>query len=711
MKTAKRVLAGVVAAAILAPICSTPAKAAAPSVTTDEAVYVTLDYYGKSKQVSIVKGCSLNGNRSFTDYGSYQKVTNMSNEAKPGLSADSVSWSLPQGTDRFYYECTPKGTTPALPWNFDVSYKLNGVPAKAESLAGASGMVEIDVKATPNKNVSDYYKNNMLLQAGTYIKMSDTLSIEAPGAQIQSLGDYRAVLFAAIPGEEKTFTMRIGTKSFETPGIVLLMVPGTLEQFQKIKDLKEDKDKVKDSLDSVHDSVDEILGTLEGMSQGLNETQSGLSALDDARGTISSSKGKVYDDADKSIASLTDVTNHMAALVPHLQRGQQLVADVNEDVNDLVDTVSATTSTLNSLSGYISKIRSDALELSDLLDDADGTAADRDKLRKDLKSETKSAQKLIDDLKKFLPDLEGQLGELSTNANALGATLMQIKGGAAGDPSKLPLAIQMLIGQSATTLTSLQALNDSIGALKPLLEDAVPAADDLIDLEDSSMDVLDEYLDLLDDSAKPASDLLKHLGSASNSLKELIDQCDTTVQKIQKLNDTANKYRDGSIQTLQDLATMTGSISGSLTDIQSFLTSLELLTKTSGEKLDSGTKKTLNGLIALLRKSLDGVGDLSTVTKANDTIQNTINKEIDKYENENNLLKMDPAAPAVSFTSSKNPSPASLQIVLRTQEISVNEPKAGSEDAEKAEESTTFFQRVQQVFARLWESITSVFSH
>ncbi|HBC27090.1 MAG TPA: hypothetical protein DC013_06725, partial [Ruminococcaceae bacterium] len=224
----------------------------------------------------------------------------------------------------------------------------------AESLAGASGMVEIDVKATPNKNVSDYYKNNMLLQVGTYIKMSDTLSIEAPGAQIQSLGDYKAVLFAAIPGEEKTFTMRIGTKSFETPGIVLLMVPGTLEQFQKIKDLKEDKDKVKDSLDSVHDSVDEILGTLEGMSQGLNETQSGLSALDDARGTISSSKGKVYDDADTSIASLTDVTNHMAALVPHLQRGQQLVADVNEDANDLVDTVSATTSTLNSLSGYIS---------------------------------------------------------------------------------------------------------------------------------------------------------------------------------------------------------------------------------------------------------------------------------------------------------------------------------------------------------------------
>jgi len=710
MKTAKRVLAGVVAAAILAPICSTPAKAAAPSVTTDEAVYVTLDYYGKSKQVSIVKGCSLNGNRSFTDYGSYQKVTNMSNEAKPGLSADSVSWSLPQGTDRFYYECTPKGTTPALPWDFDVSYKLNGVPAKAESLAGASGMVEIDVKATPNKNVSDYYKNNMLLQAGTYIKMSDTLSIEAPGAQIQSLGDYRAVLFAAIPGEEKTFTMRIGTKSFETPGIVLLMVPGTLEQFQKIKDLKEDKDKVKDSLDSVHDSVDEILGTLEGMSQGLNETQSGLSALDDARGTISSSKGKVYDDADKSIASLTDVTNHMAALVPHLQRGQQLVADVNEDVNDLVDTVSATTSTLNSLSGYISKIRSDALELSDLLDDADGTAADRDKLRKDLKSETKSAQKLIDDLKKFLPDLEGQSGTLQKNAGALSEAIANIAQAAAVKGVDLQ-TIGALITAGTNLKDSLTALGGSMQQMESLLKDAVPAADDLIDLEDSSMDVLDEYLNLLDDSAKPASDLLKHLGSASNSLKELIDQCDTTVQKIQKLNDTANKYRDGSIQTLQDLATMTGSISGSLTDIQSFLTSLELLTKTSGEKLDSGTKKTLNGLIALLRKSLDGVGDLSTVTKANDTIQNTINKEIDKYENENNLLKLDPAAPAVSFTSSKNPSPASLQIVLRTQEISVDEPKAGSEDAEKAEESTTFFQRVQQVFAHLWESITSAFSH
>ncbi len=36
-----------------------------------------------------------------------------------------------------------------LPWTFDVSYKLNGVEADASKLAGASGLVEVNVKGDP----------------------------------------------------------------------------------------------------------------------------------------------------------------------------------------------------------------------------------------------------------------------------------------------------------------------------------------------------------------------------------------------------------------------------------------------------------------------------------------------------------------------------------------------------------------------------------
>ena len=57
-----------------------------------------------------------------------------------------MTWNLPEGQKgRFYYKCTMDNEQVVLPWDFDVSYKLNGVPTDGEKLAGASGLEEIDL--------------------------------------------------------------------------------------------------------------------------------------------------------------------------------------------------------------------------------------------------------------------------------------------------------------------------------------------------------------------------------------------------------------------------------------------------------------------------------------------------------------------------------------------------------------------------------------
>ena len=53
------------------------AQAAAPTVETDESVYINMDYYGAPTNTRIVKGVSLNGHTEFTDFGSYADVYNM----------------------------------------------------------------------------------------------------------------------------------------------------------------------------------------------------------------------------------------------------------------------------------------------------------------------------------------------------------------------------------------------------------------------------------------------------------------------------------------------------------------------------------------------------------------------------------------------------------------------------------------------------------
>lgn len=695
MKTGKRILAGILAAAVLAPSLAVPVQAARAPVTTDESMYVNLDHYGKVEQINVVKRAGLNGNREFTDYGSYQKVTNMSNLAKPNVSAQGVGWKLPESTGSFYYECTLKPEAASLPWSFDVSYQLNGVPTNADKLAGASGTVKITIKAIPNKNVSDYYKNNMLLQVGTMVDMEDTLSVEAPGAQVQTVGKSKLVLFAALPGEETTFTMRIGTKKFETDGLVIMMVPGTLEQMKDIKEIKEDKDTVKDSADAISDSTNLILGTIESTSAGLRRVQSGLSSVDRARGTISSAKDGLYDKADLSLADLTAVAQQTALLVPHLQSAQQMVGDVNGDLNALTKTVEEAKPYLNSLDGSIGEIQGEIKKLREVLDDVGDASGDRDEVLHEMKKDIKGARGDLSDLQPLLSSLNKSLTELST----LLGQLQKVLAGSS-DP-QAPAQI--------TLLEKTKAVLDSTNSLVAALGAVCDQADEYLDTAEDTADLAEVYFDALDDGVDAADSTLKHSNELGSSTQSLLGRGEALIDRASALNGTMNRYEPETVSALKDTEELTRRLTSALNSSNAFLSSFESTMKASDGNLDAGTRDSLNGMIDVLGKSLDGISQTSVIKKANNTIKDTIDKETDKYEDDNNLLNLDAEAKPVSFTSAKNPSPESIQIILRTEEISLDDEEDNTKDLEKEKEKISPFQRMLNVFQKIWQSVIDAF--
>ena len=139
-------------------------QASPPRVKVDESVYINLDYYGEVEEVNIVKGCMLNGNTTIVDYGTYEEVVNMSNLAVPTVEKGKVTWDLSgEEKERFYYSCKTDTLAQELPWNLDVTYRLNGQECEAASLAGASGMVTMLIEVSPNPKAPAYYKNNMIL--------------------------------------------------------------------------------------------------------------------------------------------------------------------------------------------------------------------------------------------------------------------------------------------------------------------------------------------------------------------------------------------------------------------------------------------------------------------------------------------------------------------------------------------------------------------
>ena len=131
--------------------------------------------------------------------------------------------------------------------------------------------------------------------------------------------------------------------------------------------------------------------------------------------------------------------------------------------------------------------------------------------------------------------------------------------------------------------------------------------------------------------------------------------------------------------------------------------------KSTGSTLDDGTRKTLEGLAAVLRSTAKTMSTAGDIKDAKSSICEIIEDTWNEYTGDtNNLLLMDANADAVSLTDSRNPAPESIQVLIRTQEITVPEESDGEEEA-AAEAKTTLWDRIAQMFRDLWAAVTGLF--
>ena len=104
-----------------------------------EIIYANLRSDGALERVYVVNRFESDIGESVVDYGAYYEVTNLTDMSELELLSDAVHLTVPQGT--MFYEGDP--IVSSLPWSFSVEYLLDGAPARAESLGGATGALEI----------------------------------------------------------------------------------------------------------------------------------------------------------------------------------------------------------------------------------------------------------------------------------------------------------------------------------------------------------------------------------------------------------------------------------------------------------------------------------------------------------------------------------------------------------------------------------------
>jgi putative membrane protein len=718
-----RIISVIITVSLLVAAVPSAALAGPPRPTVDEAVYVNLDYYGKPKNINIVKSVSMNGNKTLTDFGSYKKVTNMSDETRPALKSDSVKWNFDEDPGRVYLECTPKNNTMNLPWTIDISYKLNGIPVEAKKLAGVAGMIETNIDIVPNNNVSDYYKNNMLLQVVTAVDMSEVKSLEAPGSQLQSVGQSKIVIFAALPGEKTTFTMRVGTKRYKTSGLLISMVPGTLEQLKDIKQIKEDKDTFQDSFNSIHDSTNDMLETVNSMSTSLIKMQAGLSSLKSANNTINSSKKGLYDKSDKALADMSALTAQMSEVTPYLTVAQQAIRDTNADLNTINRTISDSKSDLTALNNSIGMTQNDINELRGNLENINEHSDDARSSINKTKDDISRARDNIASLSQSATVLNSSLAELRTSISTLEAALQYVS--SSTDTAEIPpvdavdqavlAALQSMNNQQkqliAQTIPTLQSTENMLAvsvATTSGLAEICRQSGAYLDTASTSVSLVESYLDDMDDLNGDAQHSLKNLNETLSITKNTLTTGETLIDNYNALNSTMNRYKDSSINALKETEKLSKRMTASLTSTKEFLETFQAMLKASDKDIENGANQSLSGMIDTLSKSLKGISKTPGIRRSNDTIKKTADKEFDKFENENKFLSLDAEAKPISFTSPKNPTPSSIQIVMRTEEI---DPDNNNKTAinEKGEQKVNVFARLVNVFKKTWQLALSIF--
>ena len=763
MKFRKRVTASVLTAALLCTSAgSVPVYGAPAGADVDETMYVNLDYYGKTTKVNVVKRVNLNGLGKITDYGNYINVENMSTSDAPVLGDGSVTWNLPEGQKgRFYYKCTMDNEQVVLPWDFDVSYKLNGVPTDGDKLAGAGGLIEIHVKATPNDNANLYYRNNMMLMVTVPVDMSKCYSVDADGAQIQSLGSTTAAVFSALPGEEGDYTVRIGTDSFETTGVIMAMAPGTIDDLNHIKDLKEAKDTWKDAGDALYDSLEQMAKSVESMRDGINQVQSGVSSAESARQKWSANKDSILAGNDQTLESLTALSQQLETLVPHLQTAKDTAETVHNSMGDIVNTMGDMqqplrkmydrlrniSTTSQSLGEQLDDVREDMawliqnnaqfqvqtttilealpeliaslenydvgdLDLGDLEDTDTRTIADDPDDDRENKADTSSGNQEDPDTNKA--DSSDTVTEDKTSGDMASeaADADHENGGAEADNS------------SHTADSAAGTDNRSDAADGADISDAQTLSKAHIEKHEvplvgapSGVDLVTLYkmLSKIDKDSREftqvASNLMDNVGDAAKYGADLTDSMDLMIEDLTALHDSLDMYYPDLQASLDDLSELVNRTTDAMNKGISTMTIVQNTLKATSGDIDEAAKNSLRGSMELLDKSLSILDSTTGVRTAGRTMKDVMDEQLDKFDTDNRFLFIDPSEDKVSFTSDKNPAPKTLQVVLRTDEISLDDENNKETDAEAEKVNEGPLKRMWNVLVEMWKAIISIFKN
>ena len=538
--------------------------------------------------------------------------------------------------------------------------------------------------------------------------MSKALSIDAPGAQVQSVGTYKLVVFMGMPGEESTFTVRIGSENFESMGMFMFMTPATLSSLDIISDLKDVKDRLSDSGDSLYSGMSSMLDTMQSMQNGMGTMSSGISGINAVRQQLIKDRGTIDPKTDAALTALEKLTGESDSLIPELNNTKDTLVKLNATTNSILDTLEESGADITEYQTLLQNIRTSLNNLEDLMDDLDDKTGSGWLYISELQSDIKNLKDDLSDIQRDMKTLNDRIKALENTNDSIGSALTNIL--------QLLVKKQVIDETTAETFgklisdiskkcsdltTSMRNLTSTISGTADSLSGFLTTSDGILDNLDDVCDVLDDYKGLGQDFTAEG----KKLTELANTTLGRVNQ---QLTEIPALTESLNQLTSITSSSIDKGTELIGTTTKTLTASYQLLDTVNSTLRSVRSDADASTQTTLDGLLDVLDKASRS-NSSNKLQNATDDIHNAIDDAKTDLEDDTNILNIDSSADLQSVTSSMNPTPSSLQFILRTQEISTDDDDdAVTSDQDAADEGV--LARIVNIFKKLASAIYGVFA-
>jgi len=260
------------------------AGAAAEIKGKDEVVYATLSAAGAVDAIYIVNHFDLDKAGSIKDYGDYSSVVNLTDTGRISQDGDEVSFTAE--ADNYYYQGNM--TSKDLPWDFDITYHIDGRQVEPQEAAGRSGRLEIKISSAKATGINPVFYDNYMLQITVTLDTETCGNIDAPDGTPASAGKDKVITYTVLPGKDADYSLSADVRDFTMAGISVAAMPYSMDiDFPDTDDKLGDLEKLPEAISELNDGVSELEDGIVDMESGADSLTSGSAGIRDGLAQLS----------------------------------------------------------------------------------------------------------------------------------------------------------------------------------------------------------------------------------------------------------------------------------------------------------------------------------------------------------------------------------------------------------------------------------------